>query len=236
MSDDLKDPGSPVKGDPIEWTTAPDSDDECLATSRRRPSPTTVPSCSTRTRRRRWHRPGTPGRPTNRPSPGRLVAATMDQRADHPGPGHFGGPRDDDGHHDDGRPSQPRVARQRPGVRRHDADRRRHGCPRVGARVPPRLLPPELPAVRLEHGLVRRAAALPLLHGDSGARHRRPRRGPAVRGRLQARGGVGARALPARLLGVRPARRVPPSRSPSCSRSPGCASCSTRATRSTAAT
>ena len=77
--------------------------------------------------------------------------------------------------------------------------------------VPPRPSPPELPAVRLDHGLVRRPAAVPVLHGDPGAGDRRPRRDPAVRRRLQARRGERARAVPARLLDVRSARQLPPS-------------------------
>ena len=42
-----------------------------------------------------------------------------------------------------------------------------------------------------------------------GAGHRGPRRDPPVRGGVQARGDLRAAALPDRLLGVRPARRLP---------------------------
>ena len=49
--------------------------------------------------------------------------------------------------------------------RRHDAGRRRHGRPRLGARLPARPPAAELPAHRLDPRLVRRLPRVPVLHG-----------------------------------------------------------------------
>ena len=116
-------------------------------------------------------------------------------------------------HHGDpdvDRPSQPDRRRQ-PRLHRHDADRRRHGRPRLGARIPARQLPPQLPAVGMEHGLVRGSPPVPLLHGRARARDRRARRGAALRHRVQDHCDRGRGHVPARLLGVRTARQLPPS-------------------------
>ena len=69
---------------------------------------------------------------------------------------------------------------------RHHADRWRHGRPRLGAGVPARPPPAELPALGLDDGLVRRAPAVPLLHGDPGAGDRGARRRAALRRGVQA--------------------------------------------------
>ena len=73
-----------------------------------------------------------------------------------------------------------RLAQLQPGpaARRHHAGRRRHGRPRVGARLPARPPAAPRPPHRLDARLVRRLPRLPLLHGgpepaDRGARRRR---------------------------------------------------------------
>ena len=65
--------------------------------------------------------------------------------------------------------SQPVVVDPRPRVRRHHADGRRLRRPRLGSGVPPRLPASRVEAQRVEHGLVRGHARLPLLHGGPGA-------------------------------------------------------------------
>ena len=68
---------------------------------------------------------------------------------------------------------------------------------------------PQLAAQRVEHGLVRRHAGVPLLHGGPGAGDRRPRRRPAVRRGVQAGRRLRARHAAVLLLGVRPAGPLP---------------------------
>ena len=113
-----------------------------------------------------------------------------------------------DVHHDARRPLPP-DPRRRPDLRRRHSDRRRHGLARLGAGLPPRSPAVELPAQRVEHGLVRRAARLPLLHGHPGPGDRRPRHVPALRGGLQTRGHLRPRHAAVHVLGLRPAGALP---------------------------
>ncbi len=152
-----------------------------------------------------------PCRTPDRPAAGRVVAPAVDERARRPRAGHLDDPGHLDGDHDDDRPPEPVLARARPRVRPDDADGRRHGGARVGPRLPARPPAPELPTVRLDHGLVRRPAALPVLHGDPGAGDRGARCAAAVRRGVQADRRRRVGAVPDRLLDVRPARQLPPS-------------------------
>ena len=68
---------------------------------------------------------------------------------------------------------------------------------------------PNFQLIGLEHGLVRRHAGLPLLHGRPGAGDRRPRHDPALRRGVQARRRLRARHAAVLLLGVRPAGPLP---------------------------
>ena len=121
-------------------------------------------------------------------------------------------------------------------LRPDDADRRRHGRPRVGSGLPPRPPAAELPAVGLEHGLVRRHARLPLLHGGPGAGDRRPRHGLRLRRGVQAGRDLRAGEPAAVLLGVRPPGPLPLPDAGAVRLRRACASPSTRASASTAAT
>ena len=89
--------------------------------------------------------------------------------------------------HDERRPPQPAVVEPRPRVRRHHADGRRLRRPRLGSGVPPRPPAPRMAAQRMEHGLVRGHAHLPLLHGRPGPARRRRRHRAPVRHRPEAR-------------------------------------------------
>ena len=128
---------------------------------------------------------------------------------------------DDDGRHDDDRPPQPDLAEPRPDLRQHHADRGRHGRPRLGARRSCATTSCPTSSSRVEHGLVRRAAAVPLLHGDPGAGDRRARRRPALRRRVQARGAVRSASRSRSPAGRSAASPRSATRSPSCSPSPG---------------
>ncbi len=102
----------------------------------------------------------------------------------------------------EGRPPEPRVREQH-------ADRRRHGRPCHGARLPPRSSPAALPAQRVEQLLVRRVPPVSLLHGRTGADDRRVEHRLPVRRRLQARGHPRSGHAAGVLLGLRPSGPIP---------------------------
>ncbi len=196
----------------------------------------------TRPRRRPSRRPSSrrtfaagPRRDADHQASLRVVAAAVARRPRRPPRRHRVDPRRDDVHHDAGRPLQA-DPRRRPDLRRRHTDRWRHGITRVGPGVSARPPAAELPAQWLEHGLVRRSAGLPLLHGRPGAGDGWPRHGAPVRRRLQARRHLRARLAAVHVLGVRTARSLPLPGAGAVRLRRAVPSPSTRARRSTAAT
>ena len=150
-----------------------------------------------------------PGRSSHRAPARRVGPAAVADRARGAGRGHDAHPGHHDGRDDERRPPQPAQPRIGPGLRPHHADRWRHGRPRVGSGLPPRPLAAPLPAVRLEHGLVRRDAGVPLLHGRARPGDRGLRHDPAVRRGLQADRRLRARDAAVLLLGLRSVGPLP---------------------------
>ncbi len=99
-------------------------------------------------------------------------------------------------------------APSRSAVLEQHADRRRHGCSRLGARVPARPPLAALPPLGVGARLVRRLPRLPVLHGDTCAGSGHPRRRPALRARAQARVDRGSAHTARGRVGLRQAQRA----------------------------
>ena len=150
-----------------------------------------------------------PCRAAHLPSSRAMGPATVADRSDRAVRRHRAVARHHDRRDDERRPLQPDQHERRPHLRSDHADRRRHGRPRLGPGLPPRPPAAELPAVGLEHGLVRRDARLPVLHGRAGAGDRRPRHRLRLRRGVQARRDLRPGQPAVLLLGVRPPGPLP---------------------------